>query len=138
LFYVRAKTLVNTYNLQILIITIQTNKISLMTDNLSKPLRSTQGYHKYKYCCSMLLYHTVYISFLSANLPSDQILVIKTVHNSFRIANLDLMLEYGCEAWKQYNEVMQNMLRESQNQQAQLKKAIQVSLKKKVSEKNSF
>ena len=28
----------------------------------------------------------------------------------FRIMNLDLMLDYGAESWKQYNEVLQDML----------------------------
>lgn len=42
-----------------------------------------------------------------------------------RIANLDLMLDYGCESWKQYNYVLQSMLEESQKQLAALKKDIQ-------------
>ncbi len=42
-----------------------------------------------------------------------------------RIANLELMLDYGCESWKQYNEVLQQMVRESQSQLAELKKDVQ-------------
>ena len=39
--------------------------------------------------------------------------------------NLDLMLEYGCEAWKQYNDILSDMATKSQGQLAQLKKEIQ-------------
>ena len=31
-------------------------------------------------------------------------------HQRTRIMNLDLMLDYGAESWKQYNEVLQDML----------------------------
>ena len=44
---------------------------------------------------------------------------------SFRIANLELMLDYGCEAWKDYNEVLQDMVNKSQSQLTTLKKDIQ-------------
>ena len=39
--------------------------------------------------------------------------------------NLDLMLDYGAESWKQYNEVLQDMLNRIQAQLAEVKKAIQ-------------
>ena len=39
--------------------------------------------------------------------------------------NLDLMLEYGCEAWKQYNDILNEMATKSQSQLALLKKEIQ-------------
>lgn len=35
------------------------------------------------------------------------------------------MLDYGCEAWKQYNEVLQDMVNRSQSQLTSLKKDIQ-------------
>ena len=39
--------------------------------------------------------------------------------------NLDLMLEYGGESWKVYNEVLQEMLNKTQTQLADVKKNIQ-------------
>ena len=42
-----------------------------------------------------------------------------------RIANLELMLDYGCESWKQYNEVLQDLVNKSQSQLAGLKKEVQ-------------
>ena len=46
-------------------------------------------------------------------------------HQRTRIMNLDLMLDYGAESWKQYNEVLQDMLNRVQGQLADVKKAIQ-------------
>lgn len=34
---------------------------------------------------------------------------------SFRIANLELMADYGCEAWRVYNEVLQTLVNKLQN-----------------------
>ncbi|XP_076036793.1 pre-mRNA-splicing factor SPF27-like isoform X2 [Oratosquilla oratoria] len=39
--------------------------------------------------------------------------------------NLELMSDYGGEAWKSYNEVLQKMLSQTQKQLQQLKKEIQ-------------
>merc|ERR1719283_826586 len=39
--------------------------------------------------------------------------------------NLDLMLDYGAESWKQYNDVLQDMLSRMQTQLGEVKKAIQ-------------
>merc|ERR1711864_9513 len=41
-------------------------------------------------------------------------------HQRTRILNLDLMLDYGAESWKQYNEVLQEMLNRVQNQLGQV------------------
>lgn len=49
----------------------------------------------------------------------------KLFSSFFRIMNLDLMLEYGCEAWKQYNEILSEMATKFQNQLNLLKKEIQ-------------
>jgi len=46
-------------------------------------------------------------------------------HQRTRIMNLDLMLDYGAESWRQYNEVLQDMLARIQGQLAEVKKAIQ-------------
>jgi len=46
-------------------------------------------------------------------------------HQRTRIENLDLMLVYGCESWKVYNSVLQNMLTKVQTQLADVKKEIQ-------------
>ncbi len=46
-------------------------------------------------------------------------------HQRTRMANLDLMLEYGCESWKQYNEVLQALVKQCQSQLTGLKKEIQ-------------
>lgn len=46
-------------------------------------------------------------------------------HQRTRIMNLDLMLDYGAESWKQYNEVLQDMLNRVQGQLADVKKSIQ-------------
>ena len=46
-------------------------------------------------------------------------------HQRTRIMNLDLMLDYGSESWKQYNDVLQDMLSRVQNQLAGAKKDIQ-------------
>ena len=46
-------------------------------------------------------------------------------HQRTRIANLDLMLEYGCEAWKDYNAVLQDLMAKSQAQLTEQKKQIQ-------------
>merc|ERR1712203_785129 len=46
-------------------------------------------------------------------------------HQRTRIMNLDLMLDYGGESWKQYNDVLQEMLSRVQAQLADVKQAIQ-------------
>ena len=46
-------------------------------------------------------------------------------HQRTRIMNLDLMLDYGGESWKVYNEVLQEMLNKTQAQLAEVKKNIQ-------------
>merc|ERR1712029_1229213 len=46
-------------------------------------------------------------------------------HQRTRIMNLDLMLDYGGESWKVYNEVLQDMLTRTQSQLADVKKNIQ-------------
>merc|ERR1712098_490986 len=46
-------------------------------------------------------------------------------HQRTRIMNLDLMLDYGAESWKQYNDVLQDMLSRMQTQLGEVKKAIQ-------------
>jgi len=46
-------------------------------------------------------------------------------HQRTRIMNLDLMLDYGGESWKQYNDVLQEMLSRTQAQLADVKQAIQ-------------
>jgi len=46
-------------------------------------------------------------------------------HQRTRIMNLDLMLDYGAESWKQYNEVLQDMLNRVQGQLGDVKKSIQ-------------
>ena len=46
-------------------------------------------------------------------------------HQRTRIMNLDLMLDYGGESWKLYNEVLQDMLNKTQSQLADVKKNIQ-------------
>ena len=46
-------------------------------------------------------------------------------HQRTRIMNLDLMLDYGGESWKVYNEVLQDMLNKTQSQLADVKKNIQ-------------
>merc|ERR1719419_1933342 len=46
-------------------------------------------------------------------------------HQRTRIMNLDLMLDYGGESWKQYNDVLQEMLSRIQTQLTEVKQAIQ-------------
>ena len=46
-------------------------------------------------------------------------------HQRTRIMNLDLMLDYGGESWKVYNEVLQDMLTKTQGQLGEAKKRIQ-------------
>ena len=46
-------------------------------------------------------------------------------HQRTRIMNLDLMLDYGGESWKQYNDVLQEMLTRIQAQLTDVKQAIQ-------------
>lgn len=46
-------------------------------------------------------------------------------HQRTRIANLELMVDFGCEAWKQYNDALQQMVSESQARLAALKKEVQ-------------
>ena len=44
---------------------------------------------------------------------------------TFRICNLEQMMEYGCEAWKAYLEVLVQLLNDAQKQVQNLKKEIQ-------------
>ncbi|XP_031777377.1 pre-mRNA-splicing factor SPF27 [Nasonia vitripennis] len=46
-------------------------------------------------------------------------------HQSTRISNLELMMVYGCEAWKTYLEVLMKLVAEAQKQVQTLKKCIQ-------------
>eukprot|EP00088_Acartia_fossae_P040982 TRINITY_DN4277_c0_g1_i5.p1 TRINITY_DN4277_c0_g1~~TRINITY_DN4277_c0_g1_i5.p1 ORF type:complete len:226 (-),score=64.57 TRINITY_DN4277_c0_g1_i5:259-936(-) len=46
-------------------------------------------------------------------------------HQRTRILNLELMLEYGGESWKVYNEVLVDMLNKVQTQLSEVKKDIQ-------------
>ena len=46
-------------------------------------------------------------------------------HQRTRIANLELMQEYGCDAWKVYNEVLQKLVNQLQERLKELKKHIQ-------------
>ncbi|XP_023330381.1 pre-mRNA-splicing factor SPF27 [Eurytemora carolleeae] len=46
-------------------------------------------------------------------------------HQRTRILNLDLMLEYGGESWKIYNDVLQDLLNKVQTQLGEVKKEIQ-------------
>ncbi|CAL4081169.1 unnamed protein product [Meganyctiphanes norvegica] len=46
-------------------------------------------------------------------------------HQSIRILNLELMSDYGAEAWRQHNGLLQNMLNHYQGQLQDLKKSIQ-------------
>lgn len=46
-------------------------------------------------------------------------------HQSVRIDNLEIMLRYGAEGWKQYNEILQQMLSNAQKKLMDLRKQIQ-------------
>ncbi|KAL4220943.1 Pre-mRNA-splicing factor SPF27 [Mactra antiquata] len=46
-------------------------------------------------------------------------------HQALRILNLELLQEYGSNAWKCYNEILVKMLEQAQKQLAELKKKIQ-------------
>ncbi|GAB0094878.1 Pre-mRNA-splicing factor SPF27 [Sergentomyia squamirostris] len=46
-------------------------------------------------------------------------------HQSVRTINLELMLEYGCEAWKSYLDCLLHMQAKSQNRLQELQKEIQ-------------
>lgn len=46
-------------------------------------------------------------------------------HQALRIANLELMSEFGCDAWKMYNTVLVEMLEVAQKQLVDLRKKIQ-------------
>ncbi|CAN7939010.1 unnamed protein product [Ixodes hexagonus] len=46
-------------------------------------------------------------------------------HQATRIANLELMARYGCEAWKAYNAALVRMLHQLQKQLQDLRKQIQ-------------
>ncbi|ELT97427.1 hypothetical protein CAPTEDRAFT_171803 [Capitella teleta] len=46
-------------------------------------------------------------------------------HQSLRIANLELMSQYGAESWKSYNTVLQKMVDGAVGQISELKKQIQ-------------
>ncbi|XP_064459553.1 pre-mRNA-splicing factor SPF27-like [Ornithodoros turicata] len=56
-------------------------------------------------------------------------------HQSTRIANLELMSKYGCEAWKHYNAALVQMLHQMQKQLQDLRKQIQeVNWRRKTSQ----
>jgi len=46
-------------------------------------------------------------------------------HQRTRIANLELMQDYGCDAWKEYNEILQKLVNQLQERLKELKKDIQ-------------
>ncbi|XP_046749206.1 pre-mRNA-splicing factor SPF27 [Diprion similis] len=46
-------------------------------------------------------------------------------HQATRICNLELMMEYGCEAWKCYLEVLMQLVSQAQKQLQGLRKTIQ-------------
>lgn len=46
-------------------------------------------------------------------------------HQSLRISNLDLMSQYGADAWKMYNGVLQQMLELAQKQLVDIRKQMQ-------------
>lgn len=46
-------------------------------------------------------------------------------HQATRIANLELMSQYGCEAWRQYINLLLQMLNQLQKQLQELRKQIQ-------------
>ncbi|KDR23022.1 pre-mRNA-splicing factor SPF27 [Zootermopsis nevadensis] len=46
-------------------------------------------------------------------------------HQATRICNLELMVEYGCEAWKSYLEVLVQLVTQSQKQLQSMRKMIQ-------------
>ena len=46
-------------------------------------------------------------------------------HQSIRIDNLDIMLRCGAEGWKQYNDILQQMLSNAQKKLMDLRKQIQ-------------
>ena len=46
-------------------------------------------------------------------------------HQRTRIVNLELMQDYGCDAWKSYNEILQKLVNELQEKLKILKKDIQ-------------
>ncbi|XP_067002760.1 pre-mRNA-splicing factor SPF27 [Anabrus simplex] len=46
-------------------------------------------------------------------------------HQATRICNLELMVEYGCEAWKSYLEIIVQLVTQSQKQLQTLRKLIQ-------------
>ncbi|KAF8567210.1 hypothetical protein P879_08561 [Paragonimus westermani] len=46
-------------------------------------------------------------------------------HQATRIKNLELMTEYGCNAWKQYNSVLENDLQRHEKRLLELRRRIQ-------------
>ncbi|CAK9807666.1 Pre-mRNA-splicing factor SPF27 [Anthophora quadrimaculata] len=46
-------------------------------------------------------------------------------HQATRICNLELMMEYGCEAWKSYLEILVQLVSQAQKQLQALRKKIQ-------------
>ncbi|ODN05343.1 Pre-mRNA-splicing factor SPF27 [Orchesella cincta] len=59
-------------------------------------------------------------------------------HQSTRITNLELMLDYSCEAWKSYLEILTRMVTQSQKQLADLKRQIQeINWQRKSSQTNA-
>lgn len=65
------------------------------------------------------------ISELSAWQHSIENSMAQLEHQAVRVMNLELMLDYGCEAWKVYLEVMTSMLAKAQARLHDIKKEIQ-------------
>lgn len=51
--------------------------------------------------------------------------MVQLEHQAVRVMNLELMLDYGCETWKVYLEVMTSMLAKAQARLQDIKKEIQ-------------
>lgn len=65
------------------------------------------------------------ISELSAWQHSIENSMAQLEHQAVRVMNLELMLDYGCETWKVYLEVITSMLAKAQARLQELKKDIQ-------------
>lgn len=65
------------------------------------------------------------ISELSAWQDAVENSMAQLEHQAVRAMNLELMLEYGCETWKVYLDVLTSMLAKAQKQLERIKKEIQ-------------
>lgn len=65
------------------------------------------------------------ISELSAWQHSIENSMAQLEHQAVRVMNLELMLDYGCETWKVYLEVITSMLAKAQARLQEIKKEIQ-------------